>query len=128
MATKTRSSPLLVLLPFLFAGPCLQAQLPNRTADSLRQLLHKGPEDTGCVSLLNRLATAYVQTNLDSVIYFAGAARELATRLNYPSGLAAAFRNHCIYYQNRGDYATALPFGLQSLQLYEKEGMKSAAG
>lgn len=87
--------------------------------DSIKKMLQTQPDDTTKVDLLNSLASAYIQTNTDSVGYYADSAAALAGHLSYPQGQARAALNSAVFYRLKGDYTTALNDLLHSIKIFE---------
>ncbi|RBL92629.1 sensor histidine kinase [Chitinophaga flava] len=84
----------------LFVFP-LMLQGQHKEIDRLKALLPHVKDSVAYVNALNRLAVLYQACQLDSCGHYASRAREVATRINYPSGKARALRNLGNYYAFR---------------------------
>jgi two-component sensor histidine kinase/tetratricopeptide (TPR) repeat protein len=101
------------------------AQRDALKQDSLKKVLSTQPNDTNKVNLFNKLASAYIQTNIDSVGHYAGLAIMLATKLAYAKGQASGYLNRAVYYRVKGNYSPALDNLFQSIKLCEKEHIQA---
>lgn len=93
--------------------------------DSLLQKLPKAVEDTNKVKLLNQLSYNYFYTNPDSGIKFGNEALELATRLNWATGIANSQYAVGGNFANKADYVNALDYEYKALKIYENLNDKS---
>lgn len=81
----------------------------NYLVDSLTDALKKLPDNTEKVYTLNSLTGELWQNwYLDSALFYANEAQELANKLNYKEGLAVANMNLGDIYSDQGDYPQAL--------------------
>src|SRR5260221_14519955 len=66
------------------------AYTQNKTIDSLQKML-QFQKDSNKINTLNALAYEVCRNNPDTAIYFANEALQLATKLNYKSGIADSY-------------------------------------
>jgi signal transduction histidine kinase len=91
---------ILLLLP-------LQGICQNALVDSLENVVESLPDDSTKVNTLNHLVNILrLQDNAQALAY-AEKSKELASRLEYKSGLGYALENLGWMYYRRGDYSTA---------------------
>src|ERR1044071_3874688 len=112
------------LLPvLLLVFPGLSAQ--NSSLDSLRAKLSGQPDDTSRVNLLNKISSELMyEGDMYSSESMAKEALELATKLDYKEGLAAANFSMGRAESQKDNYPKALDKYLVSLRLYEQLGSK----
>lgn len=116
--------PISFLILFLLAGLCSSAQQEIALQGRKDALPVKTRPDTAQVNYLNRLSAKYLQSDLDSIYFFALQAREMARRIDYQQGLAQSFLNSCTYNRMKGNTAEALEDGLEGMKIFEKAGDK----
>src|SRR2546430_147957 len=81
----------------------------NRDIDSVQNLLGKDKEDTNKVNHLNRLSREYLETgNHAAALSYVQNAKKLAEKTNFQKGLAYAYNNTGIIYNDQGNYLEAL--------------------
>ena len=105
----------ILLLSFICAVNHFSAA-QNNAADSLQQLLKSAKEDTNKVNILNTLSYELLYSNVDTTIYLAKQAKELAEKLNYSKGIASSYLRLGQAYNNLGSYdlsQSALSKGLE---------------
>jgi hypothetical protein len=95
--------------------------------DSLLKELHKAKEDTSKVKLLDALSDGYSSINNAEGTKYARQELELATKLEYKTGIAGA--NYCLghNYNNKSDYSKVLEYYFKSLKIFEETGDKMSA-
>ncbi|MBS7787439.1 tetratricopeptide repeat protein [Flavobacterium sp. CYK-55] len=99
----------IVCLIFLCtSGPCIFGQKPS-AKNLIKQLKHTSA-DTVKVNLYNKIADQYKTSQPDSLFYFAQKAQILATKIQYPLGLAHAYINLGNHALILGKYEQALEF------------------
>lgn len=114
----------LLALFFLLIAQWSLAQPLDAIADSIRQL----PDDTNKVKNWSRLASAFMQSNLDSAKAFADSTLFLSTRLNYPKGIALGHEKRGTVSHYRGNFLNAVEYYQKSLTYHEAvDNNRSAA-
>jgi tetratricopeptide (TPR) repeat protein len=96
-------------------------QIPIQ-ADSLRRVIATAKHDTTRVSAMNELAYYLCEkkSQYDSATAQARAALEVAERIGFRMGVAAALQNIGVVLYRRGKYAEALGYFFKSLKLKEE--------
>jgi signal transduction histidine kinase len=97
---------------------CVFAQ--NKTADSLNRLLAIEKEDTNRVSLMNRIAIAYINSKPDTALMINEHALELSRKIKFKKGEANSLRRIGSVFYIMGNYPDALENTLQSLKIAEE--------
>lgn len=110
----------LLLLLVLLPG---RAQSLEAIADSIRQL----PNDTNKVKNWSKLASAFIQTNLDSAKAFADSTLFLATRLDFPKGIALGNEKLGTVSNYKGNFQNAVDYFQKSLSYHEAVGNNRSA-
>jgi signal transduction histidine kinase len=109
--------PGIIFLVFLF----LVLEFPAQSKlDSLKQQLKKAGIDTNRVNLLNLIAAEIRTSRPDSSLALATKALELSEKLNFEKGIASAKSVMAICFQNSGDYAKAINYDLEALEIFRK--------
>ena len=93
--------------------------------DSLKQVVTLAKQDTNQVKVLNKLAIKYQRINLDTSLIYAIQSLELASQLNYKSGIAKAYRNIGLVYAYRSDFKETLEYWEKALEINKEIGDKS---
>ena len=94
--------------------------------DSLLGQLPKANEDTNKVKLLIDLSHTYYSINPDEGLNFGKQGLELAEKLNWKKGMANACRTIAGNYGfGKSDYAMALKYSSQALQMFKEIGDKT---
>lgn len=97
----------------------------NKAIDSLRTVLKTAKEDTMRVKALNDLSYEYsLEANYDAEMSFATEALDLAKKLSWKKGQAAALSNIGGAFDGKGIYAEALKYYFASLKIREEIGDK----
>jgi len=111
---------LLIIITVSVQKP-LRAQFQGQDRiDSLLGRLPKANDDTNKVNLLIDLSHTYYSINPDEGLNFGKQGLALAEKLNWKKGMANASRTIAGNYgYGKSDYATALKYSLQSLQLFK---------
>jgi serine phosphatase RsbU (regulator of sigma subunit)/uncharacterized protein HemY len=125
---KNKSIPLVIAIAIIYC--CVPHTAYSATSkakiDSLQKLLHTAKQDTGRVSIMNRLArlynSAYEFAKSDSLC---NAALTLADTLHFKPGMAFAYNTLGISSLDRGAYAKALDYCFKALAIYEQINDKS---
>ena len=107
----------LLLFPFLKAFSQIRGQ---PVIDSLLVELPKVKEDTNKVNILSSISYNYPYINPDEGLKYGKQALELAEKLKWERGIAAASYSIGANYANRSEYAKALEFEYRALEIYEK--------
>ncbi len=110
---------------FLFISLFFNATAQNRNriiADSLYLKLSISKEDTDKVKILNTLSSNFGTMNSDSGIIFGTQALELASKLNYISGIGWANNNIGNNYRVKSNFQKGLDFCTASVKVFEKTG------
>jgi len=92
----------------------------NRTIDSLFTLLKVLKNDTGTVNRLNALSWEFRNENPDTAFFFAKKALNIATKLNYPFGIADAKLKIGSALLNLGESEKALSNLNEALIIFDK--------
>jgi len=66
----------------------------NPVVDSLRKVVVSASKDTTRVNTYNALANEFKESNPDSTLFYAKKAADLARKIHYDYGVAAAYMNH----------------------------------
>ncbi|MCD4709371.1 MAG: tetratricopeptide repeat protein, partial [Bacteroidales bacterium] len=109
-----------LLLFFLFSGIMTSAQ--SGRVDSLKMALRNLDADTVKVNTLNAIADAVYRTDPDEAIRYSSEAKNLAELINFPKGVAGAYKNIGLGHYMQGDYADAFKNWEPSLKIYEELG------
>lgn len=111
------------LIIFFYLLCSLYAGAQNISRDSLTGLSNSFKRDNPVgierVRRLNVLATQYMKMHIDTGLMYANQAKALAEQLRDTPGLARAFFNITLYYENKPDYSKALEYALQAVNQYE---------
>jgi tetratricopeptide (TPR) repeat protein len=113
-----RLRPYHVLLFLFWTIAVLPQDLPQ--VDSLKAVLNNLGQDSLRVNTLNELADAIYSTNPDEAVNYSTEARDLAEKINYPSGEALAYKNLGLAYYYKGDNAEAFKSWDLSVEMYRK--------
>jgi tetratricopeptide (TPR) repeat protein len=115
----------LIFFLLVFIGQNLSAQDLTQKIDSLLTVLKTAQQDTGRVNLLNQLSSFYInEGNVIGANRFADSALELAVKLNFKKGIAAAYRNSGAVDRSQGNYSEALKKFNAALKICEEIGDK----
>ncbi|MEP7318882.1 MAG: tetratricopeptide repeat protein [Panacibacter sp.] len=106
----------LFIISVLFFADCFSQ---DAQTDSLLALLNNAKEDTNRVNVLNMISKNYSNSSPEEAIKYATQAKELAGKINYKYGLAAALKNIGIGYYMQSDYVETLTYWNQSLKEFE---------
>ena len=106
-----------LLIPYLKAFTQIRGQ---PVIDSLLLVLPKSKEDTNKVNILSAISYNYPYINPDEGLKYGKQALELAEKLKWERGIAAASYSIGANYANRSEYAKALEFEYRALEIYEK--------
>lgn len=109
-----------ILLCFPMYSPV--AQTPE--IDSLKKEIRSLPDDSIKVEALLALSKQYFSESPEEAIAQATYAKELAEKINYPKGVAYAYKNIGIVHYRRQEYIEALNNWQESLQIFQKTGDK----
>lgn len=82
--------------------------------------LQNTDNDTLRVSLLNDIAIAFSDTNIDRSVYYARQALNLANQINYKEGIALSNMNLADIFKDAGNYQPAKNYYLISIKLYNE--------
>jgi two-component sensor histidine kinase len=102
---------------FLFVFFCLNAC--KKPGDKVLHASQKALADS-----LSKKATAYYQTTIDSIFFYADSAYRIATEQDWPLQKAHAAVPLAEYQRRKGDYSKALEFNMEARTIYEKEGLR----
>src|SRR3982750_3343085 len=89
------------------------------SVDSLKSLLQSSIGDTAKVKLLLKIAINYRATDPSLAIPYTDQAKELATQLNYQSGVALAYKYAGLAYLDQGKYVKAIENWNYSLKVFQ---------
>jgi len=90
----------------------------NNYADSLKQLIYAGEDDTLKARRLYLVSSNYIYRQPDSGWIYAKNALELSQKLNYPSGEAVSYANMGQCLSQLGNYPQALSVSFKALNLF----------
>jgi signal transduction histidine kinase len=112
------------LLPYflpvlLFCYGTIQGQANLIRAE--KQKLSSVKDSIGYINSINRLGMLYHMRNLDSALYYSIKAKEMATRLQYPKGVADADNVIATIFAMRGMYQESLQLLTQALSAYSAQ-------
>src|SRR4051812_88825 len=95
---------------FLILLICLSASCfaKQNAIDSLKKVIAVAPDDTNKVNATIELSLKYRSTSVDSIIFYASQAKELAEKINYQKGLGYALKALGLAYNDKSDYVKAL--------------------
>lgn len=113
-------SHLKVFVLFVFLGHSFVLFAQDETSDSLKFLLDSRPEDTSRVNLYNEIAAHVYRSAPQDAISYGTRAQILAEKLEFPSGLAMAYKNVGLGHYMLGSYPEAVKSWESSLLLYEQ--------
>lgn len=95
--------------------------------NSLTTLISQGCRDSNTVKQLNKLSNCYYSFSHDSVVLYAGRARQLAGQINYPEGLIVAIMNQGVAEEVFGNnWDAAIIHYRQAIEMafrYKKDGL-----
>lgn len=103
----------------------------QKTIDSLLNKLESfKKENIERVDLLNELAYHYSESKPDSVFYFSNEARMLSEKIEYPKGIADAYKNEAIYFYYQSEVDKSFENLDKAIEIYQKnedlKGLSSA--
>jgi len=99
---------------------CFAQSQRQSVIDSLLIELPKTKEDTVKVNILNELSYNYPYFNPDAGLKYGFEGLELAKKLGWTKGMAAAYYSIGGNYANKADYANALEYEYKALKIYEQ--------
>ena len=118
---------LFLTIHFSFLTLCeAQEKQGQARIDSLLTQLPEAREDSNKVILLNDLGFTYNSINPDEGLKYGGLGLQLAQKLNWKKGMAAADRILGMNYTVKSDYSGALTYLINALKLSEELGNKEA--
>jgi serine phosphatase RsbU (regulator of sigma subunit)/Tfp pilus assembly protein PilF len=120
MDLKVKVSKLLPFLFLLFTGTIISAQ--DSQIDSMVMALQGMREDSVKVNAMNDIAAGVYRTDPDKAIKYSQEAKALAEQLNFPSGVALAYKNIGLGYYMQGNYVEASKNWESSMEIYEELG------
>jgi serine phosphatase RsbU (regulator of sigma subunit)/Tfp pilus assembly protein PilF len=104
------------LLPLFIFGQ-------QKKIDSLLAVVKTTSSDTHLVTLYNRIASEYNETNDSAALGYAKKAMDLATKTGFDKGLAMAYGSYANALGNRGKYYDEIGYHLKAAALWKKEGV-----
>ncbi len=110
----------LILLLLVFLSSLGHAQ--KKQIDSLKQVIESTVQDTVKVKTIVALSSYYYRTSPAEAIRFGKQAKDLAERINFPSGLAYAYKSIGMGHYFQGNYTDALLSWQQSLGVFTSMG------
>ena len=94
--------------------------------DSLKSILNNSQtEDSIKITTLYFIASQYVYQNPDSAEYYVSKALDLSLKNNYESGIGEGYGWMGYLNAEKGNLSEAIDYNLKSLNLAEKQGLKS---
>ncbi|HMG66933.1 MAG TPA: tetratricopeptide repeat protein [Chitinophagaceae bacterium] len=103
----------------LFISFLSVAQSP-KTVDSLEQLLKNEKEDTNRVKLLNKITYQLIDKDNNKAAAHGNEAIDMASRLNFKSGLAEAYDNISAINYKHGNYKEAMGYTSKALSIHQE--------
>jgi class 3 adenylate cyclase len=91
----------------------------NTEIDSLKNLIQDAPDDSLKVELLNKVSYALFTSDYEQSIVFGIKSKELADKINYPTGQAYALKNIGLGYYMKGDFVKVFDYWNQSLAIFQ---------
>ncbi len=107
------TAPLILLLFFFFP-----VYSQDEAIHALRQRLPSITDSFRYVDALNRIGMLSYEQNVDTTLFYANKAREIARRINYVKGIADATNNLAIYFDINGNAELALRYYSDAHQQY----------
>ncbi|MEO1257410.1 MAG: tetratricopeptide repeat protein, partial [Bacteroidota bacterium] len=99
-------------------------QIGASNLDSLIEVANGLPDDSSRVNALLEISAGLWQTEPEEAIKYADEAITLCKKINFPKGLALAYKNIGLAHYIKGDYTNVLDYWLQSLEAYRSNGDK----
>ncbi len=99
----------------------------QHTTDSLIKVLKSQKDDSLKVKTLSNLCAEYSGNNSKIAMGYAEQELELARKINYKHGIAAAYNDIGIVYHDEGNFPLSLDYYLKSFKAHEENGDKLAA-
>ena len=96
----------------------------EQTEEILKKVSSSAPDDTAKVSNLLALSKIFISNSPDQSIVYARRAKELAEKLNFPKGVAYAYKNIGIGYYWQGNYIEAVHNYQKALRIFDSIGDK----
>jgi two-component sensor histidine kinase len=117
---------LVPLFLLAFAQSCSSNKKKNNTEKIILGSNEPGnvKQDTAMVSALLLKAATFVQTDFDSMRYYAAKALQLSIQLSFPKGVADAKAVEANYQRRKGNYAGAIELGLEVIAIYDSLQLK----
>jgi serine phosphatase RsbU (regulator of sigma subunit) len=109
-----------LILVVLLISNHLFAQTPQ--VDSLKLILKDLKADTTKVIMLNEIAASLIGVDADEAIKYGTEAKDLAEKINYPRGLAVAYKNIGVGHYFKDEFKEALQNWVPSLNIFEELG------
>jgi tetratricopeptide (TPR) repeat protein len=109
-----------LLLVLLLSGLIVNGQ--DARVDSLKMLLKEQGRDSTKVNTLNAIADALYRSDPAEAIRYSTEARSLAEQLDFPRGVALAYKNLGLGYYMQGEYTEAFRNWEPSLEIYRELG------
>lgn len=109
---------LLFSLSLIFFSTFCFAQ--NQETDSLKQVLSAEKEDSVRVNILLALSQKFFSSGPEEAINYAVQAKDLATKIDYTTGLAHAYKYIGIAYYMQGNYLASIDNYEKSLAIFKK--------
>lgn len=111
---------LFLFLFLVFAGTNISGQDPQ--VDSMVVALQGMREDSLKVNTMNGVAAAVYRTDPDKALTYSREAKEMAEQINFPGGVALAYKNMGLGYYMKGNFTEAFRSWELSMEIYEEMG------
>src|ERR1700722_19773298 len=108
----------------LFFPASLLAQKKQKPVDSMLNKLPGSKDDTNKINLLAGISFEYRNINSDEGIKYGQQSLELAIKLSWKKGIANAYRDLGINYDNKADYTRALEYCSKAENIFEEMNYK----
>src|SRR5260221_3358094 len=97
----------------------------DEAIQTLKQTLPSITDSFRYVDALNRIGMLSYEQNVDTTLFYANKARDIARRINYTKGIADATNNLAVYFDINGNAELALRYYSDAHQQYTTLGDSS---
>lgn len=111
------------LILFVLTGSIL---LANNKLDSLQLAYKNADNDSVKIFFLNELSWEFINSNLDSAVFFCEKSLELCKQNDYPMMRAQAYSNQGAIFKRKGEHEKAIDFYIKAFKISEQLNDKKA--